>query len=204
MPLNRTPGHPDPTAAKPTQGFAWAFPDTVPEERRDSESGESSIGHGVSRTNSFAASSVRSSIFSTDSHLPTGQNRFDDAIDYIRSCQHQEQRLQHEVGRLQRDMEYSRDAQKENDMLKTEVQVMHQHLRRLDPSNPHVYGHFTSQLSQQAPGQQAPQTNGTSGIALPPLNPPGSSGGHPNHQPAYTSGPPPGAMQGIEYGYGAR
>ncbi|KAK3713490.1 hypothetical protein LTR37_008448 [Vermiconidia calcicola] len=78
MPLNRTPGHPDPTAAKPTQGYAWAFPDTVPEERRDSESGESSIGHGVSRNNSFAASSVRSSIFSTDSHLPTGQNRFDD------------------------------------------------------------------------------------------------------------------------------
>jgi hypothetical protein len=80
MPVGRTPGQPDPTAAKPTQGFAWAFPDTghsIPEERRGSESGDSSLGHGISRTNSFAASSVRSSIFSTDSHIP-GQRRFDD------------------------------------------------------------------------------------------------------------------------------
>lgn len=77
MPVGRAAGQPDPTAAKPTQGFAWAFPDTVPEERRDSESGESSVGGGISRTNSFAAS-MRSSIFSNDSHLPHGQRRFDD------------------------------------------------------------------------------------------------------------------------------
>ena len=78
MPVGRTAGQPDPTAAKPTQGYAWAFPDTVPEESRESDSGESSIGAGgVSRTNSFAAS-VRSSIFSNDSHLPVGQRRLDD------------------------------------------------------------------------------------------------------------------------------
>lgn len=77
MPVARGPGAPDPTAAKPTQGYAWAFPDSaIPEERRGSDSGESSVG--VSRTNSFAASSIRSSIFSTDSQMPHGQRRFDD------------------------------------------------------------------------------------------------------------------------------
>jgi hypothetical protein len=77
MPVARGPGAPDPTAAKPTQGFAWAFPDgPIPEERRGSDSGESSIG--VSRTNSIAASSIRSSIFSTDSQMPHGQRRLED------------------------------------------------------------------------------------------------------------------------------
>ena len=76
MPIGRTPGQPDPTAARPTQGYAWAFPDTVQEERRGSDS-DSSVGH-VSRTNSFAASSVRSSIFSNDSQMPVGQRKFDD------------------------------------------------------------------------------------------------------------------------------
>ena len=74
----RGPGVPDPTAANPTLGHAWAFPDgPIPEEeRRQSDSGESSVG--ISRNNSFAASSIRSSIFSTDSHMPHGQRRFDD------------------------------------------------------------------------------------------------------------------------------
>ena len=79
--VGRTPGQPDPTAAKPTQGYAWAFPDTghaIPEEGRGSESGDSSLGHGISRTNSLAASSIRSSIFSTESQMPVGQRRFDD------------------------------------------------------------------------------------------------------------------------------
>lgn len=83
MPVGRAAGQPDPTAAKPTQGYAWAFPDTghsIPEERRDSESGDSSLGHGISRTNSLAASSIRSSIFSTDSAMPPGQRRFDDGM----------------------------------------------------------------------------------------------------------------------------
>lgn len=125
------------------------------------------------------------------------------AIDHIRNSQHQEQRLQHEVSRLQREVDYTRDAQKENDMLKTEVQVMYHHLRRLDPSNPHVYGHFTGQLSQNQ-SQHGGQPNGTSGVSLPPLNPPGSSnGGHGHGAPGYGNGPA-GAMQGVEYGYGGR
>ena len=79
MPVGRSAGQPDPLAAKPTAGFAWAFPDSViPEERRGSDSGDSSVEHNVSRTNSFAASSIRSSIFSNDSQLPIGQRRFDD------------------------------------------------------------------------------------------------------------------------------
>lgn len=78
MPVGRQSGAPDPTAAKPTQGYAWAFPDgPIPEERRGSDSDESSL-RGISRTNSLAASSIRSSIFSNDSHMPGGQRRLDD------------------------------------------------------------------------------------------------------------------------------
>lgn len=86
-------------------------------------------------------------------------------------------------------------------MLKTEVQVMHQHLRRLDPNAPHVYGHFTSQLNQQSQGQQ---NGGSAGIALPPLN--SASGSAPGGPapPAFSGSgtAPPAAMQGVEYGFG--
>lgn len=116
------------------------------------------------------------------------------AIEYIRSSQHTERQMHTEVQRLKRDSDYFREAHKENDMLRTEIQVMHQHLRRLDPNAPHVYGHFTSQISQQA----GAQTNGTSGISLPPLNP--ASG-----PAAFSSVAPTAAMQGIEYnGFGGR
>lgn len=78
MPMGRAPGQPDPTAAKPTQGYAWAFPDTATvDERRDSESGDSD--DGMSRRNSQAASSIRSSIFSTESRT-AGQRPFDDGM----------------------------------------------------------------------------------------------------------------------------
>ncbi|KAK3068704.1 hypothetical protein LTR53_013512 [Teratosphaeriaceae sp. CCFEE 6253] len=265
-------------AARPTQGYAWAFPDQpIPEERgHDSDSDESSItgSHTYSRTNSIAGNSIRSSIFSNDSRLPPGQRRLEDqqgtthhhslqhrtleslqkdqlaqqalgnysrtpelrvshklaerkrrsemkdlfedlnkavpanggtkaskweiltkAIEYLRLVQLNERSLNEQLQRQQRDIDYGRDALKENEMLKTEIQVMHQHLRREHPNAPHVYGHFTSQLNQSA----GPQTNGNASIALPPLNPgPGQS--------AYNGGPPPAAaMQGVEYGgYGGR
>lgn len=70
---------PDPMAAAPTKGYAWAFPgDYEPDERRGSSSGDSSGQRSIpSRQNSFAAS-VNSSIFTTDSNLPSGQKRLGD------------------------------------------------------------------------------------------------------------------------------
>lgn len=124
------------------------------------------------------------------------------AIEYIHTCQRTEHGLHQEMQRLQRESEYAREAHKENDMLKTEIQVMHQHLRRLDSNATHVYGHFTQQLNQQGPPQMSqqgpPQTNG--GIALPPLNQPQAAQGPPPS--AFGNGmqPPPQAMQGVEYG----
>jgi hypothetical protein len=73
-------GMPDPMAQAPTKGYAWAFPaDIGPEERRASSSGDSSVGHSnlPSRQNSFATS-INSSIFTTDSKVPHGQHQLDD------------------------------------------------------------------------------------------------------------------------------
>lgn len=120
---------------------------------------------------------------------------FATAIDHIRNTSHSERQLHAEVQRLQRECEYARDAHKENELLKTEVQVMHQTLKRLDPNAPHVYGHFTSQLGHQPNG-------GSSGMQLPPLNPPGSSAGRLESGSYSGGGPPSAAMQGVEYGYG--
>lgn len=75
----RQPGAPDPMAAKPTQGYAWAFPEAEEQQRRGSSS-DDSIDRSFSRQNSFAASSIRSSILSMDSHLPPGQRRFDEGM----------------------------------------------------------------------------------------------------------------------------
>lgn len=121
------------------------------------------------------------------------------AIDYIRAAQHAERQLASEVQRLQREADYARESHKENEMLKTEVQVMHQHLRRLEPHVTHAYGHFTNQLSQ---AQQGSQGNAPGGISLPPLANQGPSG--PPFGGAQNSAPAA-AMQGVEYGgYGGR
>ena len=108
-----------------------------------------------------------------------------------------------ELGRLRHDAEYAHDARKENDLLKREVMAMQSRLQHLEPNNtPHVYGVLTSQLNQPQSHSNS-QTNGNA-INLPPLNPPGSSGGH-GHTNGYSSGPPPpAAMQGVEYGYNRR
>lgn len=76
-------GMPDPTAPAPTKGFAWAFPDDQRSESRSS--GESSIverSNVPSRQNSFATS-INSSIYTTDSKLPSGQQHLDDG-----TCSH--------------------------------------------------------------------------------------------------------------------
>jgi hypothetical protein len=86
-PVIATPGSvsgmPDPTAAAPTKGYAWAFPDQEPgDDRRGSSSEDSNDARaGVSRQNSYAQS-IASSIVTTDSVLPPGQKRFDDAGTY--------------------------------------------------------------------------------------------------------------------------
>lgn len=138
------------------------------------------------------------------------------AIEHIQATQHNERHLANELSRLQHDSEYARDAQKENDILKTELQVMHQAMTRMDPNAPHVYGHFTNHLSQTQQQQQpsAPQTNGSAGpggagagVSLPPLNPTNSHGsahGGPSGPGSAFGAPPAGAMQGVEYGYGSR
>jgi hypothetical protein len=73
-------GMPDPMAAAPTKGYAWAFPaeEYEQEEKRTSSSGESSIDRSnvPSRQNSYATS-INSSIYTTDSKLPHGQHRLD-------------------------------------------------------------------------------------------------------------------------------
>jgi hypothetical protein len=70
-------GMPDPMAAAPTKGYAWAFPDQPEhDDRRHSSSDASSVGPSMpSRQNSFA---TNSSIYTADSGLPAGQKRFDD------------------------------------------------------------------------------------------------------------------------------
>lgn len=67
-------GMPNPTAAAPTKGYAWAFPDENDENRESSDSASERM---PSRANSFAAS-VNSSIYTIDSQLPPGQRRLED------------------------------------------------------------------------------------------------------------------------------
>lgn len=117
------------------------------------------------------------------------------AIDYIRSTQMQERTLHGELSRLRNDAEYARESHRENELLRTEAGIMHERLRRLDPSTPHVYGQYTSQLTQQI---QQQQSNGQqTSISLPPINSSVSSA-------QYGSMPHSAPMQGVEYGASAR
>jgi len=99
-----------------------------------------------------------------------------------------ERTLHSQVNRLKDDASYARESQKENELLRTEICVMHERLRRLDPGTPHIYGHYTSQLTQHQS-----QSNGQhSQMPLPPMH----TGGAQAH---YNGMPPAAAMQGVEY-----
>lgn len=272
---SRLPGGPDPMASKPTPGHAWAFPDDpIAEESRRESSSEESDRHSMSRTNSYAASSIRSSIFSNGEGLPYGQRRFDDdapthhhhsmhqqhrvsalqneanasgggnysrtpelrishklaerkrrsemkdlfeelnravptnggakaskweiltkAIEYIKNTQSQERGLVQEVGRLREVSDYYREAQSQIDNLQTEIAVMQERLRLVEPNNPHIYGAYTSKMSQahaQAQANGQPRQ-----FSLPSMN-----AGPPPHYSAPSAAPQ--GMQGVEYGNGPR
>lgn len=82
-----------------------------------------------------------------------------------------------------------RRFEEENRMLRSEVQAMFQHLNRLDPNSPHVYGSLTNQLQhEQPPAPVAPAS------MLPPLQNSGHSG--------QWASAPAAAMQGVEYAPG--
>ncbi|KAF2498608.1 hypothetical protein BU16DRAFT_300360 [Lophium mytilinum] len=278
-------GMPDPMAAAPTKGYAWAFPAEIdPEDRRGSSSGDSSGDiHKLSRQNSFATS-VNSSVFTVESNLPPGQKRFDDgtrpdylidgygpdgrgdiatthhhsmqhrnvtslqsgespstpgsgnysrtpelrvshkmaerkrrsemkglfdelngilpnspgsksskweiltkSIEYIKTLAKAHEATRNENARLRPDAEYCRRAQEDCENLRTELHTMWQHMRRVDPNNPHIYGNMTNMLAQQH--GQAPAST----TILPPLQ----------QAPPWGPPPPSAAMQGVEFA-GAR
>jgi len=97
--------------------------------------------------------------------------------------------MHNELMRARNDAEYAREYHKENEQLRTEICVMHERLRRYEPNMPHVYGQYTSQLTQQQTQANGQPTQ----MALPPMN-------HHAPQSQYASMPAPGAMQGVEYG----
>lgn len=113
-----------------------------------------------------------------------------------------ERQLHTELTRLRAEADYARESHKENDALQTEISVMHDRLRRLDPAGPHIYGQYTARLAQQ---QTQQQVNGqpAAPYSLPPVNAPTQQQQQHQHQ-VYNPMPPPGAMQGVEYGIPSR
>jgi hypothetical protein len=117
------------------------------------------------------------------------------AIEHIRNLAQENLAARDDIRRLARDADYAREAHKENEMLKNELRIMQTNLQRLDPNTSHVYGPYSQQLTQQ--GAPPP----SAAVSLPPI----SHGAHQGPPPpsGYGNGqPPPGAMQGVEYGYG--
>lgn len=94
--------------------------------------------------------------------------------------------VRRDTERMRSEIDMGRRFEEENRMLRSEVQSMFQHLQRIDPNTPHVYGSFTNQLQHdQPPAPVAPAS------MLPPLQ---SSG--------QWAPPPAAAMQGVEYAPG--
>ena len=98
-----------------------------------------------------------------------------------------------ELAKLRSEAEYARRVREENEMLRNELHLVWEHLRRADPSSPHVYGSTTNMLAQhQTRTPSAPNT-------LPPLQQHQQPPPPPPPQ-QWSAPPPPSAMQGVEFG----
>lgn len=115
----------------------------------------------------------------------------------------QEHNVRAEMQRLRQDADFARESHKENKLLQTEIEVMQERLRRLDPTSQHIYGQHTARLAQQ---QTQQQSNGqhAAPYSLPPMNSAPPQPQQQSHQQHYPQMPPPGAMQGVEYGANQR
>ena len=83
----------------------------------------------------------------------------------------------------------ARRCEEDNRLLRAEVHAMWQHLQRMEPGSPHVFGNLTSQLNHD----QSQATNNHSGV-LPPLSQ--------TQWPAPAPAAPSTAMQGVEFASG--
>ncbi|KAJ4382758.1 hypothetical protein N0V86_001981 [Didymella sp. IMI 355093] len=118
------------------------------------------------------------------------------SIEYIRNLGRAHEAARAENARLRPEADYSRRAQEDNELLKNEMTAMWNNLRRLDPSNPHIYGQMTQILAQQQGNTPAPTNN-----VLPPLQQQQQQPQPqpPSQQPQWGA-PAPTAMQGVEFG----
>lgn len=115
----------------------------------------------------------------------------DPAIEYIKNLGRAHEITRAENARLRSDAEYCRRAQEENELLRNEIAAVWNHLRRVEPGNPHVFGSMTGMLAQQHAQTPAATTTNT----LPPIQ-------QPQQVPAPQWAPAPAAtaMQGVEFG----
>jgi hypothetical protein len=110
------------------------------------------------------------------------------SIEYIKNLGRAHEAARAENARLRPDAEFCRRAQEENELLRNELLSVWQHLRRVEPNAPHVYGSMTGLLAQQhAQTPSAPNI-------LPPLQQQQQA------QPPQWAAPAPTAMQGVEFG----
>jgi hypothetical protein len=108
------------------------------------------------------------------------------AIEHINNLKRDTTRtnhIHHENDQLRRQVAEVRQVADENRQLREEATGMWQSLRRLDPSQSHVYGAYTNQLLAHEHSQP---TNGRPVTSLPPIQ-----------QNQWTQGP--NVMQGVEY-----
>jgi hypothetical protein len=93
--------------------------------------------------------------------------------------------LRRDNDRMRQESEMSRRCEEENRLLRAEVHAMWQHLQRVEPGSPHVFGNLTNQFTHDH--AQAPNSHPA---VLPPLA---------QNQWASPAPPASTAMQGVEF-----